>query len=407
MQQPGLYFPYVHVRDDDWLKVAALYWPTVRRLVPRGYAKHDSPTAQAFFDARLLRDEDPGVLLDAVTWDLLKSLRTNADLLVRDYSLQRAHADRGRRDWADSEGSGWEVPDLGWIHTTKFPPDVVGYLEQKGLAVRGRKKLWPSDDSGVPEDWIGMHPGLAGAYMAALASQVSERAHFQPLTDQADLRVATPCGNAQSAVHLLLGGGPDHAAADVATETYVMLALQHARPRNLGSIPADKIVECREDLTEELATFRDYVAAKRADLAEMAAIPVPDRKLEAFAEYVEQTVELPLQKLERGLRLHKLEPSRSLLMMGSFAPPAAAGAALTYTHSPVAATTAGAVAAVGNAWWQIENVRDTARSSAPVGYLLDVRDHLTPKTLASRARRILRGTYGRRGADGRSRKPGG
>ncbi len=34
MQRPGLYFPFILVRDDDWLKTAALYWPSVRRLVP-------------------------------------------------------------------------------------------------------------------------------------------------------------------------------------------------------------------------------------------------------------------------------------------------------------------------------------------------------------------------------------
>jgi hypothetical protein len=54
MQQPGLYFPFVHVRDNDWLREAALYWPSVRPLVPSGYDKHDSPTAQAFFDAQIL-----------------------------------------------------------------------------------------------------------------------------------------------------------------------------------------------------------------------------------------------------------------------------------------------------------------------------------------------------------------
>jgi hypothetical protein len=60
MQKPALYFPYVHIRDDEWLKAAALYWPSVHRLVPHGYAKHDSVTAQVFMDARILRDEEPG-----------------------------------------------------------------------------------------------------------------------------------------------------------------------------------------------------------------------------------------------------------------------------------------------------------------------------------------------------------
>ena len=64
MQQPGLYYPFVHIRDDDWLKLAALYWPEVRRLVPSGYPKRDSETARVFAAEKILRDEDPGEWVD-------------------------------------------------------------------------------------------------------------------------------------------------------------------------------------------------------------------------------------------------------------------------------------------------------------------------------------------------------
>src|SRR5262249_55594740 len=30
----GLYYPYFRIRDDRWLKVMALYWPKIVRLVP-------------------------------------------------------------------------------------------------------------------------------------------------------------------------------------------------------------------------------------------------------------------------------------------------------------------------------------------------------------------------------------
>lgn len=398
MQQPGLYFPYVHVRDDGWLKVAALYWPSVRRLVPYGYAKHDSPTAQIFADAGLLVDEEPGALLDSVTWDLQEVLVENVGRLRRDYSIKRAIANWNGQSWAEGMGSYGEIPGLGWIHATKFPPDVVSFLSDSGLAQRGRGQT-PGHDPGQPEDWIGLHPALAGAYMTALAGRLSEQAAFQPLTDQVDLRVATPSSDVQAALNLLLGRG--RPAADSATagmETYIFLALQQARPKNLDSIPAEKIVECRQNLEGELAAFRDHVASMRADLIGLAAIPVERRRLESFAAHVQQTVELPLRELEKGLRLHKLEPTRSLLLTGSFVPPAVIGAALAAggATSPAAATAAGAMAAVGGAWWQISSIRANARASSPVGYLLDVRDHLTPKTLTRRARKILTGTYGRR-----------
>jgi hypothetical protein len=94
--------------------------------------------------------------------------------------------------------------------------------------------------------------------------------------------------------------------------------------------------------------------------------------------------------------LHKLKPTRSLLLAGTVTPPAAVGVALNAAGaSPVAATVAGAVVAVGSAWWQVGDIRSDAKAKSPVGYLLDVRDYLTPKTLATRVRKVLRGTYGR------------
>jgi hypothetical protein len=391
MQQPGLYFPFIHVRDDDWLKTAALYWPSIRRLVPRGYTKHDSRTAQTFFDAGILRDETPRSLLDSMAWNLLDTLRDNADRLVADYSIERAFANRDRRVWGEDSGNG-RARELGWIHVTKFPLHVVDYLAEKGLAQRGR---------GSPYDpWIGLHPVLAGAYMATLAARVSEQAYFQPLTDQADLRVATPSDNVQAAINLLLGRTvadpetvPNSALRGV--EAYIMLALQYARPKNLRSIDAESIVDCRERLREELVTFWCYVDSQRAELAELAAIPLQRRRLEAFTEQVAQTVEQPLQRLEKGLQLHRLEPTRSLLMAGSVTPPVAIGSTLTALGAaPLATSAAGAVTAIGAAWWQVKRIRQEARANSPVAYLLDARDQLTPKTLAGRVRKVLQGTYG-------------
>jgi hypothetical protein len=391
MQRPGLYFPFIHVRDDDWLKTAALYWPSVRRLVPRGYPKHDSPTAQTFFDAAILQDETPDILLDSTAWDLLRTLRQNADLLVRDYSIQQAHEDWDGRPWGAQIEHGRE-PQLGWIHVTKFPPRVVDFLSSKDLARHGRSD--PSDP------WIGLHPVLAGAYMTVLAGRLSEQAYFEPLTDQVDLRVATPSNDAQTAMNLLLGRKyadrrtvEDDAAAGVAA--YVMLAMQYARPNNLDTVPADKIVQCRERLTEEIQAFRDYVDSQRSELAELASIPIQSRRLESFAEHVQHTVQRPLEQLEKGLRLHKLEPTRSLFLAGSVAAPLAVSATLEAAGmTPHAVTTAGTLAAIGSAWWQVETIREHARASSPVGYLLDVRDLLTPKTLTARVKKVLRGTYG-------------
>lgn len=396
MERPGLYFPFIHIRDESWLKSAALYFPSVRRLVPHGYLKHDTPTAKAFFDAEILQDEDPQRWIDGATWNLLRTLKANTRLLSRHYSVRQAQKTWTGEVWGEGAEDG-RTGALGWIHVTKFQPEVLNYLADRGLAMLGRSdSRWNLEQPGDP--WVGLHPVLAGAYMTALATRVSEDEFFHPMTDQLDLRVATPNSDVQAALRLLLGRREaSPRKRDFATEgvnTYIMLAMQYARPRNLDGIAAEKIIQCRTDLKEELVTFRRYVDSQQEELAELAAIPVKERRLEEFARHVEQTIEMPLQKLERGLRLFKLEPVRSLVLTSSFAAPVIAEPILhSFGATPREGLATGVAAAIGTAWWSVRENRADVRESSPVAYLLDVNDALTPLTLSGGISKFLRGTY--------------
>lgn len=37
MKRVGLYYPYIHIRDEEWIKTAALYWPRLARIVSDDY----------------------------------------------------------------------------------------------------------------------------------------------------------------------------------------------------------------------------------------------------------------------------------------------------------------------------------------------------------------------------------
>jgi hypothetical protein len=168
-------------------------------------------------------------------------------------------------------------------------------------------------------------PSHAGSnYLTALASDLASSMGLQPLTAQSDLRTAAANAGVASVLDLMLGRTADRdRTAEV--DEYVMLALQCARPKTMGQVPAQQIIRCWKNLAAEPADFRAFV-------------------------------ETPLQRLERGLKLHKMDT-------------------------------------VGAAWWQVHAARDAARAKSPLSYLLDVRDELTPKTIAGRFQRIVKGTY--------------
>jgi hypothetical protein len=171
MQKPALYYPYIHIRDEQWLKTAALYWPSVYSMVPAGYRRKDSPTAARFYDADVLRTVDPWEFTAGTELDLNGALRDNSDDLVRHFSIERAIADFDGVPFGEVGPE--EEPALGWIHLTKFPPRFLDRLCRMGLARRGRAELpgkATHGGSGIA-DWIGLHPTLAGASMTVLARQ--------------------------------------------------------------------------------------------------------------------------------------------------------------------------------------------------------------------------------------------
>lgn len=388
VQAHGLYFPYINIRDDNWLKTAALYWPTVRRLVPRHHETHDTRTARAFAEANVLRSEDPGSLLASVGFDLLIALRGNVGELASRYRV-----DAATPGLFDASG----LDHLGWVHLEKFPPGAVDLLVEHGLAIRGRREpIWSqtAHRHGAPGNWIGLHPAVAGAYMTALASHLSERAGFQPITDQADLRAAVPNRDVEAALQLLVGPGPRLAHRET-IDRYVMLAVQSVAPRNLSAVSPDVILRCREALAAELETFREHVAEQADELVSIASVAVDQRRLEAFSEHAQRQIERPLRDLERGLALHRLPTVRTMLTASSFAAPAVVTTVVGGWDQPVVAKAAETVAAIGVAWWLgVRPDRARLRAASPVGYLLGVRERLTPTTFANSVGKFFAGTYG-------------
>src|SRR5580692_5094226 len=60
--KPALYYPYIHIRSEHWLKATLLCAPTVKRIVPETYEPEDS-----FQIARYTRIVGPhGALLQPV-----------------------------------------------------------------------------------------------------------------------------------------------------------------------------------------------------------------------------------------------------------------------------------------------------------------------------------------------------
>ena len=84
-QRHGLYYPYFHIRDDRWLKAAALYWPKIVRIVPDSYETQDSDTAKALADDFIVK-MPPGGSVEAIAPLFTDLIANHASELRERYS---------------------------------------------------------------------------------------------------------------------------------------------------------------------------------------------------------------------------------------------------------------------------------------------------------------------------------
>lgn len=402
----ALYYPYIHVRDDTWLKYAALYWPKMGRLRPRDYSTLDSLVARALQnEARWLVDIAPPQwaanevgppFLDLINthtralrdrfgldqierWEYVASAlrHNNIGVVTRGLGIDERGPQRASRTWPELD------PRLGYVHADKIDSSMVDAAIDAGLAI----ELKSSGGT-----WVGMHSQLASVYTCALIERIALEDQLHPVTDQALPHSAVSGWTLDRLVQVLIDtpptGSDDTGNPRDLLDAFVFLAFETVVPASLDTIPIERIIEVRSRFGTELDTFRKYVTKQTQQLAELQDI----RDLDVFQEYlrteVHDNVTGQLRQLRERLRSVGLESARALVNVKSVAlPPLAALAAETTGLSPAITGPAALAACVVTAPTHWRRQRRTAIRESPVGYLFQIDQTLNPAKLIDRLRR--------------------
>ncbi|MFJ4190583.1 DUF6236 family protein [Kitasatospora sp. NPDC089509] len=373
MHEIGLYYPYFHVRDDQWLKLAALYLPQVARIRPQDYPVRDSPTAAALRDGLgFLLDVDPARQAVAVAVEFKELLDREERALRRRYRLAIPEdADPGR----------WEGPwfqderNIAWIHRSQLGDtpwiedgDLVDRMRDLGLAVNVRVDPL----TGVRDDvkWVGMHPHLVAIYSCVLADRVARANALTPVTDDPQLFTLPRQGTVEELASALLGNRRRTVGPIV--DLYACAALQAVIPQDILQVPVEAIVRARRELADEFDAFRAHLQGMGEDFAELGSVEDPAILQARVEAMVNRDLTKPTRELERGLRTLGMTPVRAVLGLKSLELPAiAALSAHALDVSPVAG--AGGMIAVQ----LFSSTRAALRTSAEqrtsaAGYLLSL-----------------------------------
>lgn len=396
----GLYFPYFHFPSDEWIKLSALYWDKMYRIVPYSYDKlHDSPVVQEFSKGDhpfvdILRPEQYFEDLEKIKIAFLSLIEQHTKELVKNYSVENRHA------WPNDPYTAKNSPDgnpkLAYLHSDKIENELKEVLVKRGLGT-------PRTDSGPDYMWIGMHPRLVSVYMAALAETLARHEPFNanPITNDPINYFAVGGFTFERLAQVLLEDAnitPKKISKDEIESRLAVIAVKATMPKNIQDVPIDKILALRGAHAAEFGQFQGLIESMVAELpnvTEAEAGPFINDYLEA--EY-QKKIKPKLDKLEDTMNSLGLETIPTMFNLEVKIPPLLAGVGAAgglAVLNPALGATAVVAFALLKVFSDGRNAIEKGIENSDVAYLLHVKEDLAPMNslewLESRARKVMFG----------------
>lgn len=273
-----LYYPYTHFRDTSWLKLAALYYEEITRIIPAQFTTNDPRDVQELTDAGFLTQADP-----------TESAET----------IAQAFIDYAKRYLSDKQQRAKLFPELALsgkgfrIQPGKMAPEVRKLLEQ----------LQPQLHLPQHSDDFDLDPVTGGVYMAFLAKRMSE---------ECSIPIATHDPLFQKLIYKSLTSEASP-KADAQENTFALasLVIQNVVPMDAASIPVDSIIKFREKHCEARLAFSEAITtlAKGVDLSDN------EQTLKKYLEDKRRQVNTRVRGLKKSMLDSGIQTAQSTLLL--------------------------------------------------------------------------------------------
>lgn len=357
-----LYYPWIDIENERWLRRACLFWDEISTIVPASVKRPYQNRC-----ARELNDE--GILVPVRVnsdMDEIRSLTEAAeDYLTSPASMALLAGDSRVRSRIYLDKLPHAVRDFVTLHPDKLPDVVASNLKEA------------IDDGG----WVRVHPEFANFYMTLLATQLATRLGLGLVTSSnpaEQLAIAVRNGVPTAPARIAVGkhvGGRDFAAhgprrllpIDTANGMLVDLFMSTISIPN--NVPLSKLLKFRRSHEDELATLRKEMCRL------VAEIP-PDQPVEALRRSAlnqyKANVKPALKSLRNSLKAQGWSTTLSGFLKVSFFSVAPSAALLAIGISNPVALAAGAGVSLAAVAASFAADRRKALSDSPYAYLLSL-----------------------------------
>jgi len=258
----GLYYPWIDIRDEGWLKTACLYWDQIRSIVPESM---DTP--YSLISARTL--EDAGILIPLRVNPELVDVLDLTDKVVSYFYTPEA------KDllYSDSEGKRGHRRDiessypmrLARMHPDKFSNEVR-YIVERELLSRKRDIYYEVDEQFANYYITILATSLSGQIGAALLTD-------SPIPDNLALKTKTEMPDPRFNHRWRRHPWDDvpWITENIDPEYFSQGMLANLIIERLSidpTTPIEKIIKFRKDHAAELGRFRTKVAELTSSIPE-------------------------------------------------------------------------------------------------------------------------------------------
>ena len=404
MQKFGLYYPYVHPRSDIWVKMAALYWPKMARIIPAGFPNRQYVVELALTsELEYFIDVDPAAAANAIAARFKHDLETGIE---RFRSAYRVALIKPRREiicscwpppvhiccldatatampdpqrWESAETNSYKDLRYAGVWPSHLGSTLREYLLNEQLAV------WSATSK-----WLIMHPDIAWAYMCTLANEISSQNDLVAITDQTVAHAVTSPRMVQQLI-----SAPEGRASDRRTNQLIdqfgLMAIRLVIPAHIDEIPIERIIMLRKRYGGEFDAFtaaiNDAALEFRDHLTNITDIAVLNAYL---AEEVRRRFSQPVKELRSVLRGLKIDAGFAAANVKFELPAAAIAIGGVVAGQPIVAAAGGAAFGVFSIRHTIRQRRANAMQASTVSYLLRIEDHLTSRSLLQRVMGSMR-----------------
>jgi hypothetical protein len=276
----ALYYPYIHIRDVNWLKATLLCFSQVRRIVPPDFHLNDLDEIRPFREIRGARGEP--LLVEEFTdmqggdspvyraqQRLLRTLNEHEEFVQRRYSRQAAI-----REFP-------EDPNAFQMHTGKMLRELADYLTSKKLA--WLPKTIPN--TWVDSRWLALHPDLGEAVLSVVAIAIARAKGLDIVTNSGRVHHAIAALDEDEVLDQLLQRGEGRQQATAAELTDELAEILLTTRFDVSQLTVQQIAELIKD-GKDLRAFKSALVPIAQSLPDIADPEERERRLREKAQEV-------------------------------------------------------------------------------------------------------------------------